>query len=195
MNFLFITSRWIISGILLLTSMLCHAETVYVSDNLRVGIRTAPDSSIAPIDVVTSGMHLTVIKQQDGYIKISTQNGVTGWVKEVYMTKEIPPRVKLEALGKKFEIQHNKNFELEKNIKTLNNINKTLIKDLNTVRSDKSSIELKLAQATEEQYARKEDHHTTIWISISIITLLLGFIGGIMWYRVLVSRRLGGLHF
>ncbi len=170
-----------------------YAETVYVSDNLRVGVRPSPDSSIAPINVVTSGMHLTVIESEAGYIKIKTETGIIGWVKEVYMTKDIPIREKFDALNVKFEKQNGIISELEQSIDNLTKVKMVLITDLDTIRSEKSDIELKLARVLEAKYVDQLGSSHSFLIIVSIIIFIVAFVIGMLWYRYLVTRRLGGL--
>ena len=60
----------LIVGTLLLGSVatVSAAEYVYISDNLRVGVRTEPVSGVPPISVVFTGMRLEVHEKVDGYI-------------------------------------------------------------------------------------------------------------------------------
>jgi SH3 domain protein len=170
-----------------------HAEAVYVSDNLRVGVRPSPDSSIAPINVVTSGMHLTVLESESGYIKIRTETGITGWVKEVYMTKEIPVREKFDALNIKYEKQNKTITELEQSIESLSKVKTALISDLDNARTEKSNLDLKLARILEEKYVDDLGNNQNSIIIFSIILFIVAFLIGMYWYRFLVTRRLGGL--
>ena len=170
-----------------------YAETVYVSDNLRVGVRPSPDSSIAPINVVTSGMHLTVIESEAGYMKIRTDTGITGWVKEVYMTKDIPMREKFDALNVKYEKQSAMISELKQSIENLTKVKVALITDLDTVRTEKSDTELKLARILEEKYVDDLGNSQNSLFIIVIVIFVVAFLLGMFWYRYLVTRRLGGL--
>jgi len=169
------------------------AETVYVSDNLRVGVRPSPDSSIAPINVVTSGMHLTVIESEGSYIKIKTETGITGWVKEVYMTKDVPVREKYKELNIKYEKQADIISNLNESIEILTKIKTALITDLDKQRTEKSELDLKLARILEERYVDDLRTNQGSIIIISIVIFVLAFIIGMLWYRYLVTRRLGGL--
>jgi len=170
-----------------------YAETVYVSDNLRVGVRPKPDSSIAPINVVTSGMHLTVIESDAGYIKIRTETGIVGWVKEVYMTKEIPIREKFESLNLKYQAQSTIISELKQSIENLIKIKTALITDLDSERTEKSELDLKLARILEQKYVDNLGNNDDYMIIVSIVIFIVAFLIGMVWYRYLVTRRLGGL--
>ncbi len=181
------------SLILFTVSVPSLADTVYVSDNLRVGVRPSPDSSIAPIDVVTSGMHLNVIESEAGYIKIRTDTGITGWVKEVYMTKDIPVREKYNALNTKYEAQNDIISKLKESIKGLTKVKVALITDLDKERTEKSNIELQLARFVEAKYVDDLGNSQNFLIIIFITIFAVAFLIGMLWYRYLVTRRLGGL--
>lgn len=170
-----------------------NAESVYVSDNLRVGVRPKPDDSIAPINVVTSGMHLTVIESEAGYIKIRTTTGITGWVKEVYMTNDIPVREKFDSLNIKYGQQSATIEDLKKTIDSLTKIKVALITDLGKERTEKSDIKLELAQVLEEKYVENLSNSRSSLIIIAIAIFVVAFIIGMLWHRFLVTRRLGGL--
>jgi len=185
--------KFLCSIILLNISVYSYAVTVYVSDNLRVGVRPSPDSSIAPINVVTSGMHLTVIEREAGYIKIKTDTGITGWVKEVYMTKDIPVREKFDALNIKYQKQSTTILDLNQSIEKLTKVKVALFSDLDQVRSEKSDLQLKLAKILEERYVDDLGNSQNSFIIISITVSIFAFVAGMLWYRFLVTRRLGGL--
>jgi len=68
---------------------LSAAEYVYISDNLRVGVRTEPVSGLPPISVVFTGMRLELHENVDGYVRITTNKGISGWIKDIYVTKKM----------------------------------------------------------------------------------------------------------
>lgn len=89
--------------VLLVFCLLCLAtpvlaETAYVTDVLRVGLRSAPGSGEAPLTVVTSGTALTVLERQDGQARVRTTEGIEGWLSESYLVAELPARLRLERL-------------------------------------------------------------------------------------------------
>lgn len=69
--------------LLLLTAFSCftQAETVYVTDNLRVNLRASENKDSPVVDVVSSGMLLNVLERNpNGYIKVQMENGSTGYL-------------------------------------------------------------------------------------------------------------------
>ena len=102
------TSNYLLSTIISLILVSCSltvnaAEYVYISDNLRVGVRTEPVSGVPPISVVFTGMRLKVHEREEGYVKITTDKGVTGWIKDIYVTKKAPAIIQLNTLRKKYD--------------------------------------------------------------------------------------------
>ena len=82
----------------LLFSTVLQAETAYVTDTLRVGIRPAPDNQTAPIGVVKTGMQFKVLETIDGFVRIKTDSDLEGWIRDSYVVKDPPAMIKLEAL-------------------------------------------------------------------------------------------------
>lgn len=74
------------------------AETAYVDDTLRVGVRRNANSSEAPLAVVTSGARLEVLERGERYWRVRTDDGVEGWVSASYVTTQPPVRVQVEQL-------------------------------------------------------------------------------------------------
>ncbi|MGE0079719.1 MAG: TIGR04211 family SH3 domain-containing protein [Thiohalomonadaceae bacterium] len=74
------------------------AETAYVDDTLRVGVRRNANSSETPLTVVTSGARLEVLERGERYWRVRTDDGVEGWVAASYVTTHPPARAQLEEL-------------------------------------------------------------------------------------------------
>ena len=49
------------------------SQSIFVNDNLRVGVRAEPSTQVVPFSVVITGMKLKVLDKIDGYIKIETK--------------------------------------------------------------------------------------------------------------------------
>lgn len=166
-----------------------HAETVYVSDNLRVGVRAEPNNNLAPHGVVITGMQLEVLDHPGGYIKIRNANGVEGWIKDVYVTQSKPAILELSAMQAKLQALVAKQ--------------NTIIKD-DSARTMAMADELsKLKSMNSELHQRLSNSsaaclHETVfgdggYVVIVVLLGTGGIIAGGMWYRKRAMRRLGGL--
>jgi SH3 domain protein len=73
-------------------------DTRYVSDELRITMRTGPGNQNRIVKMLTSGQRLELLKQTDeGYSKVRTADGTQGWVRTQYLIGEPVARAKLAA--------------------------------------------------------------------------------------------------
>ncbi len=178
-------------GLLLLgfSAATLAAEYVYISDNLRVGVRTEPVSGIPPIGVVFTGMRLKVHEKSEGYIKITTDKGLTGWIKDIYVTKKAPAIIQLNAFRKKYEKLEN---ELAKNRDTvilMEKANAALAEQLNELKTEQREWSRERATLLASQYKDS----SWFGVVITVILIIASFVAGIFWYKTHVMKRLGGL--
>lgn len=178
------------SGLLLgYANVTFAAEYVYISDHLRVGVRKEPVSGIPPISVVLTGMRLEVHERTDGYVKITTDKGVTGWIKDIYVTKEAPAIIQLNTIKAK-------QASLEKEIAQGNNTaavlekaNIALSEKLDELKAERREWTRERADLLASQY----EESTLFWIIGMIVLVIASFVAGIFWYKNYVMKRLGGL--
>lgn len=159
------------------------AETIFVDDTLRLGVRPEPGNTTKPLAIVVSGTPLTVLSRDSGYILVKTPDGTEGWVSGSYTTKETPPRIELEKLKSQYqqlEQEHSSALkkisvsadELEMLRKTVDQANQM------AKQAEKSSL---TSQAWE------------IWGGIILTTAIGGFLLGIRWHRNKIAQKLGGM--
>ena len=165
------------------------AEYVYISDNLRVGVRTEPVSSMPPISVVFTGMRLEVHENKDGYIKITTDKGVTGWIKDIYVTKKAPAIIQLNKMKVQYENLKKELSQGNDATSALEQANIALNKQVDELKSEQREWSRERAKFLATQY--KES--SSVWIIVIFIIVVLSFIAGIYWYKLHVMKRLGGL--
>lgn len=183
-------NRFLFAFILMLLSTATLAvETVYISDNLRVGVRTDPQSNDLPIGVVFTGMRMDVLDRMDGYVKIKTDKGITGWVKDIYVTKTPPAiiqlnklQVKHDSLTKELTAGHDTTGELEK-------ANVVLNEQLDNLKKQQREWQRERAMVIATQYTGT----SWFWFILIIVIGIAGFVSGALWYRSQAMKRLGGL--
>ncbi|NIQ12581.1 MAG: TIGR04211 family SH3 domain-containing protein, partial [Gammaproteobacteria bacterium] len=101
-------------------------DTVYISDTLRVGVRSEPDSRAIPIGVVMTGMKLEVLDRQDNFIRIRTEKGLTGWIKDIYALEKPPAVIQLKQLRASQAMVTSGMEELQQTVKVLEETNTSL---------------------------------------------------------------------
>lgn len=74
------------------------AETVYVDDNIMIGIHQGQSLDSPTIELIPTGTPLNIISRDNELAQIETADGVTGWVENKYLTADLPARVGVDAL-------------------------------------------------------------------------------------------------
>lgn len=90
--------RFIFLVALMLAVPIVAAETVYVTDELRLGLHNTPDGSDAAFRMLTSGTQLEVLGRTQYYARVRTADGIEGWTKAGYLITEKPARARLLEL-------------------------------------------------------------------------------------------------
>lgn len=169
------------------------AETIYVHDYLRVGIRANPNSTDVPVAVVTTGDALEVLNEEEGYYQVRAMSGVEGWVSKSYVSNEIPARMLLERSQKEVsrlreEAKAGQSLLAEK-VQLLTEQEKQL--------SELLEENGKLHQQVSQYYssnARGMKSYAWFYKFVGIAALFVfGIYLGIRWERRRVAERLGGL--
>ena len=181
------------------------AETLYVSDTLRVGIRTQPTNNVPSIAVVKSGTAVEVLKRKGSYIKVRTQSGVEGWVKSAYFSRKTPAARKLDnalkkiaALEKELKSLHKEQTKqqakgvadpkLSEKIAALEKTNQNLKDELKSLRN-------RPMEKTDNMFSIKSISENIIYVVLGIFLVLIcmGFLFGVSWHKSQVAKRLGGM--
>lgn len=174
---------------LLLFSAITLAETAYISDTLRVGVRPAPDNQAAPIGVVKTGMRLELLETREGFVRIKTENEVEGWIRDNYVVKTPPAMIKLQKMQQRLGALESEFKNLEENNLVLQEANRVLNTRIDQLSTERSQMQLAQARAT----LTSRDVSWYWWLLAILTVAGAGFYSGISWYRQLVMKRLGGL--
>ncbi len=172
------------------------ADSVYVSDTLRVGVRSEPDNQVAPIGVVTTGMKLEVLERKNGYIQIRTPQGLTGWIKDIYVIKNAPAVIQLKQ-QKKQQLKLNEQIKtLQQANQVLEEANRVLNEKIRQLEDERARLQLQQAQLQAMQpspISAGGNPEWIWWLAGFVLLTVAAFVGGVKWYRQQVMKRLGGL--
>jgi len=168
---------------------LSAAEYVYISDNLRVGVRTEPVSGLPPISVVFTGMRLELHENVDGYVRITTNKGISGWIKDIYVTKKAPAIIQLNTLQKKYD-------KLKKELSQGGDMATVLEKANMALNDQVDELKVERREWIRERatlMASNYKESSWFWIVQILVLIVLSFVAGVFWYKMQVMKRLGGL--
>ncbi|MDH5660311.1 MAG: TIGR04211 family SH3 domain-containing protein [Gammaproteobacteria bacterium] len=190
----FFIPRYFISTIISLVILSCAAnasaaEYVYISDNLRVGVRKEPVSGVPPIGVVFTGMRLEVHEKVDGYVKITTDKGVQGWIKDIYVTKKAPAIIQLNEFRAKYDKLKKELSQGSDTSAVLEKANLTLNDQIDELKAERREWSRERASLMASQYKKS----SWFWIIEVIVLISVSFGAGVLWYKTHVMKRLGGL--
>ena len=194
--------RMLIGGLVALP-LLVGAQTLYVKDELRVGVREAPNSRDAPIAVVTTGTRLEVLERTEGYTRVRTPEGEEGWVSDAYVDAEAPAAVQLEDLRSEHAALQRELSErtagLERELADVRAAAAATVEE-----NDRLSGRLEALQAANADLTRQlerlrpppaaagPDRTWLRYLAGGVVIALCGFLLGVRWQRRRVTERLGG---
>ena len=198
-----------LSGIFILaiSGVVC-AETMYVTDVLRLTLRTGKSTEHKIIAVIESGQNVEVLESGEEWSRVRMADGKEGWVLTRYLTPRETYNVKLKRLEDKHKnLMAQAASLLEENTK-LNSENKKLKaafqqneKAFNKIQGDFESLKSESAEfiklrtnykkiskeldeksqrltELEEQISRLQLYHYIKWFLVGAGVLLIGFIIG-----------------
>ena len=103
---------YILLSMALTTSIEIHAEVVYVTDEVKIGLHKEPSNESPIMKLVPSGTELNIIERENDLIHVEEPEGVRGWINSQNILKTKPGKTKI------IELETVKK-ELEKKIETL----------------------------------------------------------------------------
>jgi uncharacterized protein YgiM (DUF1202 family) len=175
------------------------AETVYVTDVLRLGMHAAADTSDKPFENLVSGTALDVLERNSSYAHVRLSDGREGWVKATYLVTDKPAAARileLEAERGGFETA----AAAAKTAQTaaeqeLASLRHELQSTTGSAESTQETID-RLERENQAHAERLEIYRYTLpmaWVVPAlVVSLVAGFLVGLWWLDALIRRRHGG---
>ena len=185
--------------LLLLAPLVVAAETAYVTDNLRLGMHQAPDTSDRAFRTLESGQELEIVTRNRNYAQVVLPDGTQGYVKAAYLVFEKPAKlIVTETQAALDQVQQ----ELE-STKEQFSVPAATIAALEQRVSEReaelSATKVQISQLTEEntdyraKQARFQFSLPLPWVGGAMgVCLLAGFLVGLWWLDSRSRKRHGG---
>jgi SH3 domain protein len=184
-------------GLLPLTVM---AETAYVTDNLRLGLYEAEDTSGQPLRMLDSGQAMEILSGDQRYANVRLPDATEGWVKAAYLVDEKPAKLIVAEITAERDALV---VELEETKQAFAAPAATI----EALRNDALSFDSQLSEANariaalEEENASirslKEQYRGSLplsWVAIAIgVCLIAGILAGMWWVDRRSRMRHGGI--
>ncbi|WP_417553468.1 TIGR04211 family SH3 domain-containing protein [Marinomonas fungiae] len=127
-----------------------QAETVYVSDIQFVAIREGlSNDSRATERGIKSGTPLTVLDRRDDHIKVRTPDGNEGWLPSYFITEDRVSRDQIIYLQNQLTQAKEAQVNAEETLQKTKDINEELVSSVETLTSQKQSLENQLKGVSE----------------------------------------------
>jgi SH3 domain protein len=182
------------------------AQTVYVTDQLSLKLRQTPASDGAVIVTLKSGDKLTLLEKRNGFSKVKTEEGKSGWVQSWYVSPDEPASYFLDKANQENEQLKQ---QLEKANKKIDNYSSELLTENNELKNTVATLSEKIKALTNEQDMLHEKMSTQaknlakyefadkyninlIILVFFLVSFALGFFVALRWIRRQESKRLSG---
>ena len=184
----------------LLASASVAAETAYVTDQLRLGLHQAADTSDRAFMMLVSGQEMEILQRNGNYAFVRLPDGTEGYVKAGFIVTEKPAALivqeaqaetaRLQALNAQLEASF---AEPAQTIRTLEGDVQQLQQALDSAGEEA----LVLKTENERLVAREERFKYSVpysWVAgAAFICLLGGFLSGLWWFDHRSRQRHGGI--
>ncbi|RZV39194.1 MAG: TIGR04211 family SH3 domain-containing protein [Chromatiales bacterium] len=187
-------------GVLLLLPLTAVAQTAYVTDNLRLGLHTAEDTSDRAFRYLESGQAMEILSRDRNYANVRLPDGAEGWVKNAYLVEDKPAKLivaetmaERDALATELEEARAAFAEPAATIDGLRTETASLTTQLEASQSEVTGLQAELAsiQGMKEQY---KGSLPLSWVAAAtLVCLIVGLLGGLWWSDYRSRKRHGGI--
>ena len=191
---------WGVIGLLGLVPLSVLGETAYVTDNLRLGLYEAEDTSGRPMRMLESGQAMEILSRDRNYANVQLPDATEGWVKTAYLVDDKPAKLivaeitaERDALLAELEETKQAFAAPAATIETLRNDALTFDTQLRESNSRVSALEEENAsiRGLKEQY---KGSLPLSWVAIAIgVCLIAGILLGMWWVDRQSRQRHGGI--
>lgn len=193
-------TKQLVWGLLLLMPLSVAAETVYVTDNLRLGLHQAADTSDRAFRTLDSGQELEILSRDRNYAHVSLPDGVKGYVKAAYLVDDKPAKLIVAETQAEVDRLTAQLEELRRQFGTPAATIATLEQEAGSLRAELDSNTAQLSELTEDNAdlrQRQSQFQYSLpltWVGGAIgVCLIGGFLLGLWWVDRRSRQRHGGV--
>lgn len=176
------------------------AETAYITDNLRLGLHQAADTSDRPFRTLESGQELEILSRDRNYANVRLPDGSVGYVKAAYLVFEKPAKLIVNETQAAYEeLQEELRETKEAFAEPAARID-ALSAELETTRASLSDATARVEELSEDvaSYQNRSDQFKYSmplkWVlGAMFVCLIAGTLGGLWWVDYRSRKRHGGI--
>ncbi len=193
----------VVALLLTLVTVSARAETVYVAERLRIGLRADMAETSPVVKTVETGAPLEVVERLEKLVRVRDPQGIEGWIEARYLTPDPPARSQLAKLQEDLAKSRAQATEAQVQLKKAQSAlteQADKIKELEKTAGDRplpvvppAPVVVKappvIPTATQDGFRISYP-----WLGISFAMLGVGFAAGVRWLRESIRKRSGGMY-
>ena len=186
--------------ILFLTPLAAMAETVYITDNLRLGLHQAADTSDRAFQTLESGQALEIISRDRNYAHVRLSDGAQGYVKAAYLVADKPAKLIVEETQASNDALRSELTETKAAFAAPAATIEQLREEITASRTISGQQEARATELSAEldEYRDRQDAYKYSlpykWVGgAMLVCLLAGVLGGLWWVDMRSRKRHGGV--
>jgi SH3 domain protein len=180
-------------------SAIASAETLYVTDSLRLALYASEDMSDKPLANLTSGAPVQLLERDASLARVRTAAGEEGWVKATYLVPDKPARTRVAELEAELAGLRSENAEYRGARANADESAEQLAKSVAANKDSAVAMHETVGQLQRENaayVARLENYRGSLplpWVGAALFLALIGgFAAGLWWLDSLIRRRHSG---
>jgi SH3 domain protein len=189
-----------VTGLLLLMPLLVSAETAYITDNLKLGLHQAADTSDRAFRTLESGQAMEILFRDRNYAHVQLPDGVQGYVKATYLVTVKPAKLIVAETQAEVDRLTGELAETREAFagpaQTIDTL-KQQAAELQVSLDESNGIVAQLSEENEDYAGRQEAFKNSLplrWVAGAIgVCLLGGFFAGLWWMDQRSRKRHGGI--
>lgn len=179
-----------------------QAETVYVAERIRIGLRADMAETSPVVKTAETGAPLEVVERLEKLVRVRDPQGTEGWIEARYLTPDPPARSQLAKLQEDLAKSRAQATEAQAQLKKAQSAlaeQTNKIKELEKTATDRplpvppAPVVVKappvIPVATHDGF-----RFSYPWLGISFAMLGIGFAAGVRWLRESIRKRSGGMY-
>jgi hypothetical protein len=180
-----------------------QAETLYVAERMRIGLRAEATETGAVVKTVETGTPLEAIERVENFVHVRDPQGTVGWAEARYLTPDAPARLQLVKLQEDLARSRSQTVEAQAQLKKAQTAaaeQAATIKSLEQEVANKpalppSAIPAPVAPPPVGKTSKDAGFSFSyLWLGISFAMLGIGFATGVKWLRESIRKRSGGMY-
>ena len=176
------------------------AETAYITDNLRLGLHQAADTSDRAFRTLESGQELEIISRNRNYANVSLPDGVQGYVQAAYLVFEKPAKLivaETQSANEKLQQElENTKAAFAAPAVTIDALERQLAEKITALDNSTARV-AELTEDNEDYQDRYGQYKYSLpfkWVGGAMFVCVLGgFLLGLWWIDYQSRKRHGGI--